>query len=79
MVIKILLPRKDRERPIMNPPKLIKPARLGMKGIAKVPLGYMKTGKKEVVGVVVFDTTVAVDVDVDVTSTATEGADELVT
>ena len=62
----------------MKPPKLIKPAMLGMKGIAKVPLGYIKTGKNEV-GVVVFDTTVAVDVDVEVTSTATEGAEELVT
>ena len=47
-----------------------------MKGTAKVPLGKMKTGKREVVaGLVVFVTAVAVDVDEEVTFTATEGAE----
>ena len=66
----------DTERPMMKPPKLMRPARPGMKGTAKVPLGKMKTGKREVVaGLVVFVTAVAVDVDEEVTFTATEGAE----
>ena len=67
----------DRPRPMMKPPKLMRPARFGIKGNARVPSGKIKSGKKEVVGLVVFETAVAVDVDEEVMSTATDGdADE---
>ena len=66
----------DRPRPMMKPPKLMRPAILGMKGNARVPLGKMKSGKKDVVGLVVFDTAVAVDVDEEVTFTETDGDDD---
>ena len=61
---------EDKERPMLSA------ARLGMKGNARVPLGKMKSGKKDVVGLVVFDTAVAVDVDEEVTFTETDGDDD---
>ena len=66
----------DRPRPMMKPPKLMRPAKLGMKENARVPLGKIKRGKKDVVGLVVFETAVAVDVDEELTFTVTDGDDD---
>ena len=60
----------------MKPPKLMRPARLGIKGNARAPLGKIKSGKKDVVGLVVFETAVAVDVDEELTFTTTDGDDD---
>ena len=51
---------------MMKPPKLMRPARLGK----------IKSGKKDVVGLVVFETAVAVDVDEELTFTTTDGDDD---